>query len=85
MDIELELFGALRDLEPGDHLRLPVSGKSVADLRMALVKHAAASWPRISPSLLNRCAFATTSSVLRDSEPLPTDGRMVVLPPVSGG
>ena len=85
MDIELELFGALRDLEPGDRLRLPVSGEYVADLRVALARHAAARWPRIPPGLLNRCAFATPSTVLRDGEPLPADGRMVVLPPVSGG
>ena len=85
MDIELELFGALRGLEPGDRLQLPVSGATVADLRAALMQHAAARWPRIAPGLLNSCAFATPGTVLRDSEPLPADGRMVVLPPVSGG
>jgi len=85
MDIELELFGALRDLEPGDRLHLPVSGGCVADLRAALVRHAATRWPRIRPGLLNCCAFATPSTVLRDGDPLPADGRMVVLPPVSGG
>ena len=85
MDIDLELFGALRDLEPGDRLRLPVTGTTVADLRAALARHALARWPRISPGLLKSCAFATPSAVLRDSQPLPADGRMVVLPPVSGG
>lgn len=85
MDIELELFGTLRDLEPGDRLRLPVAGTTVADLRAALASHAVARWPRISPGLLGSCAFATPSTVLRDSQPLPADGRMVVLPPVSGG
>lgn len=85
MNIELELFGTLRDLELGDRLCLSVSGEYVADLRSALVVYAAARWPHISSGLLNRCAFATASSVLRDSEPLPADGRMVVLPPVSGG
>lgn len=85
MDIELELFGALRGLEPGDRLRLPVPGGRVADLRAALTSHAAARWPRIAPGLLKSCAFATPGAVLRDSEALPADGRMVVLPPVSGG
>lgn len=85
MDIELELFGALRGLEPGDRLRLPVAGTTVADLRAALASHAVASWPRIAPQLLGSCAFATPSNVLRDDEALPADGRMVVLPPVSGG
>jgi sulfur-carrier protein len=85
MDIELELFGALRGLEPGDRLQVPVAGWTVADLRAALAAHAAAHWPRVTPGLLGSCAFATPSAVLRDGEALPADGRMVVLPPVSGG
>lgn len=85
MEIELELFGALRDLEPGDRLRLPVAGGSVADLRAALAAHAAGHWPRVGASLLGSCAFATPTEILRDGQPLPEDGRMAVLPPVSGG
>lgn len=85
MDVELEMFGALRGLEPGDRLRLPVAGATVADLRAAVATHAAAHWPRAAQGLLGSCAFATPGAVLRDSEPLPADGRMVVLPPVSGG
>lgn len=85
MDIELELFGTLRGLEPGDRLQLPVAGGTVADLRAAVLAHATARWSRVTPGLLGSCAFATPSAVLRDSEPLPTEGRMVILPPVSGG
>ncbi len=85
MEIDLELFGVLRDLEPGDRLRLPVAGGSVADLRAALVAHATGHWPRVGASLLASCAFATPTEILRDGQPLPEDGRMAVLPPVSGG
>lgn len=85
MEIELELFGVLRDLEPDDRLRLPVAGRSVADLRAALAAHAADHWPRVGASLLGSCAFATPTEILRDGQPLPEDGRMAVLPPVSGG
>ncbi len=85
MEIELELFGALRDLEPGDRLRLPVAGGSVADLRAALAAHAADRWPQTGARLLGSCAFATSTEILRDGQPLPEDGRMAVLPPVSGG
>ncbi len=85
MRIELELFGALRDLEPGDRIVLEVDGVRVADLRRCLVAHASAHWPGIPPGLLARCAFATPLQVLRDPEALPDDGRMAVLPPVSGG
>ncbi|MFT3805682.1 MoaD/ThiS family protein [Arenimonas sp.] len=85
MRIELELFGALRGVEPHDRLVLEVDGACVADLRRAVATHAAANWPGIAPGLLQRCAFATPTQVLRDAEPLPPDGRMAILPPVSGG
>lgn len=85
MEIELELYGALRDLEPGDRFRLPIDGETVADLRAALVQHAADHWPHVGAGLLRSCAFATTTEILRDGQPLPEDGRMAVLPPVSGG
>ena len=85
MDIELELFGALRGLEAGDCLTLPVAGEHVADLRTALQAHAGAHWPSASAGILASCAFATSSEILRDAQPLPADGRMAVLPPVSGG
>ena len=85
MDIELELFGVLRNLEPDDRMRLSVTGERVADLRAALVEHARAHWPRGSETLLLRCAYATGSAVVRDHNALPPDGRMAVLPPVSGG
>lgn len=85
MEIELELFGALRNLEPGDRLRLPVSGGSVGDLRGALASHASHHWPRAGAALLESCALATSTHILRDGQPLPEDGRMAVLPPVSGG
>lgn len=85
MRIELDLFGALRGLEPGDRLVLDVEGSRVADLRLALGAYAARQWPGVAPGLLARCAFATPAQVLRDPEDLPEDGRMAALPPVSGG
>ncbi len=85
MDIDLELFGALRGLESGDRLVVPVSGVNVADLRAALQAHAGVHWPGASAGMLASCAFATSSEILRDAQPLPADGRMAVLPPVSGG
>ena len=85
LDIELELFGALRGVEAGDCLTLQVAGVHVADLRTALQTHAGVHWPSASAGMLPSCAFATSSEVLRDAQPLPADGRMAVLPPVSGG
>ena len=85
LNIELELFGALRGLEAGDRLVVPVTGATVADLRAALQEHAGGHWPSASASMLGSCAFATSSEILRDAQPLPADGHMAVLPPVSGG
>lgn len=85
MEIELELFGALRGLEAGDRLALAVNGEHVADLRAALQAHASTHWPDAIASMLGSCAFATSSEILRDAQPLPANGQMAVLPPVSGG
>lgn len=85
MKVVVELFGAFRD-HGGDSVELTLGdGANVADLRAALAAHAARHWPRCSPGLLRSSAFAGDAGVLRDREPLPGDGRMAVLPPVSGG
>ena len=86
MKIELSLFGALRDLDPDARIVLELpEGARVADLRTALRVHADAHWPGFGPGLLVKSAFASEQAVLRDSESLPADGRIAVLPPVSGG
>ena len=85
MEIELELFGALRDLEPNDRVQLTVNGALVADLRAAVVIYATAHWPSVKPGFLKYCAFACSNTLVRDAQALPADGRMAVLPPVSGG
>lgn len=85
MQIDLQLFGALREAEPGARLRLEVEGATVADLRAAVRVHAEAAWPAPLAALLSRSAFASERSVLRDADALPADGAMALLPPVSGG
>jgi molybdopterin synthase sulfur carrier subunit len=85
MQIELELFGALRGLMAQDRLQLAVEGAAVAEARAALQRYAAIHWPPSAQALLRSCAFATSSEVLRDPHPLPADGKLAVLPPVSGG
>jgi molybdopterin synthase sulfur carrier subunit len=86
MKVDLKLFGAFRDLQPHAQLLLELpDGARVADLRRALANHAQANWPGFQPGLLARSAFASDAAVLRDGEALPADGRMALLPPVSGG
>jgi molybdopterin synthase sulfur carrier subunit len=85
MEVEIQLFGALREAEPGSRLRLDVQGSRVADLRDAVRAHASATWPASLRSLVERSAFASERSVLRDADALPVDGALALLPPVSGG
>lgn len=85
MLVELEFFGALRGLEAQDRLQLAIEGALVADVRAELQTHGASHWPQAAQSLLRSCAFATASDILRDPQPLPADGKLAVLPPVSGG
>jgi molybdopterin synthase sulfur carrier subunit len=86
MNIEVKLFGAFRDHQPDARVALELAeGATVADLRRALEAHAAAHWPAFNPKLLAYSAFASDKSVLRETDALPADGRLAVLPPVSGG
>ena len=86
MNVEVKLFGAFRDHQPDGCVRLELAlGASVGDLRHALEAYAGAHWPAFCPKLLKYSAFASEKAVLRETDPVPEDGRMAVLPPVSGG
>jgi len=86
MRIEVSLFGALRGHAPGDRITLELAeGAGVAELRAQLSRHGVAHWPKFQPALLQRSAFASQFEVLREADALPVDGRVAVLPPVSGG
>ncbi|WP_133479940.1 MoaD/ThiS family protein [Cognatilysobacter segetis] len=83
-EIEIQLFGALREAEPGARIAFETDAATVAQLRTELLARVAA-WPDAARALLPRSAFANSTSVLRDAEALPDDGRLALLPPVSGG
>ncbi|MGP1665177.1 MAG: MoaD/ThiS family protein [Rhodanobacter sp.] len=86
MKVEVSLFGAFRDYEPGALVVLDIpSGACVADLRSALVEHGRTHWVGFKEGLLQRSAFASDACVLRNHEALPDGERIVVLPPVGGG
>ena len=87
MKIEIHLFGCFSEFEPDSLLRLdlPEAGLKVADARAAVQTYGEQHWPRFKPDLLRVSAFASEDSLLRDGASIPADGRLCLLPPVSGG
>lgn len=86
MTITLQLFGRFREFSPTPEIELDFPGiATVGEFRSALDAWALAHWPRDAPGLLKASAIATESALLHASSPLPADGRIAVLPPVSGG
>lgn len=86
MPIEIRLFGAFRDFDPAASITLDIpEPATVADVRHAFDAYARDRWPDWRPALLRASVFASEQRVLRDAEPVPDDGRLAVLPPVSGG
>lgn len=86
MRIEVSLFGAFRDWEPAAIVALELApGARVSDLRRALSAYALANWPGFNDGLLQRSAFASATTILRDHDSVPVGARMAVLPPVGGG
>jgi molybdopterin synthase sulfur carrier subunit len=84
--VELKMFGAFRAFEPAPHIELELPDDAcVADLRLKVREHGERHWPGFKAGLLDATAFASETRVLRDTDALPADGRMAVLPPVSGG
>ena len=86
MKIKLKLFAAFQDYEPEGQIELELAdGARVADLRLALDGYGQRHWPKYRPGLLKYSAFASETTLLRDRDSIPVDGRMAVLPPVNGG
>jgi sulfur-carrier protein len=86
MDVTLSLYGAFRDYQPDPSVVLELADDArVGDLRAALEAHGRRHWSGFRPALLQVSAFASETDVLRDSDPLPADRRLAILPPVSGG
>ena len=86
MKITLQLIGRFREFSAAPEIALDLPGVStVAEFRAAFDAWAGAHWPGYAPALLKASAIATESTLLRADSPLPADGRLALLPPVSGG
>ncbi|KRG66093.1 molybdopterin converting factor [Stenotrophomonas humi] len=83
--VTVQLFGAFSALDPSREIAVQIHGEHIADLRSALRELIAQRWPQFRAGLLDYSAFADEHRVLRDNERLPDDGRVAILPPVSGG
>jgi len=86
MHITLQLFGRFRDFSDAPEVALDLPDiRTLADFRLAFEAWAQANWPTYPPGLLRSTALATEAEILTASSPLPADGKLAVLPPVSGG
>ena len=86
MKVSVRFFGAFSTWVTPQPLQLElVNGARVAELRDALDAYLRRHLPELSPALLRCSAFADSARVLAEDEPLPADGQVAVLPPVSGG
>jgi molybdopterin synthase catalytic subunit/molybdopterin synthase sulfur carrier subunit len=81
MKVEVRLFARAKDLAGSDvqPVELP-AGATVAQLRKAL----AASCQPLE-KLLPRCAIAVDDEFVGDDQLVPANGRIALIPPVSGG
>ena len=84
-EIIVQLFGAFSELDAQRQLSVAVEGGQVGDLRRALRVLLQERFPQFRAGLVDYSAFADEQRVLRDNELLPSDGRVAILPPVSGG
>ena len=86
MNLTVQLFGRFREFHAAPEIILDLPGiATVAEFRAAFDAWAGAHWPGYAPGLLKASAIATESTLLHAGRALATDGRLALLPPVSGG
>lgn len=86
MKVHIELFGALREADARGHVELDVPAQAtIAMLREALQAYLAEHAPHVRGTLVQRSAFASDEAILQNDHTVPDNGRLAVLPPVSGG
>lgn len=78
--IVFEFFASLERQAGTREYRLDGGFSTVGDALDAL----ASARPELA-TLLERCACASGDAIVRRADPVPHDGRIVVLPPVAGG
>ena len=86
LTIEVEFFGGLRSCVDKNPLSIQVAqGATLGELRKAISHLLAAAGPRFNNELFAASAFATKTTILKDSELVDVHRSIAVLPPVCGG
>ncbi|WP_233842122.1 MoaD/ThiS family protein [Dyella sp. 2HG41-7] len=86
MKVRIALFGALRDADARGFIELDAPDVcTIATLRDLLREHLREHAPHISANLVQRSAFASDDEILHNHRTLPDNGKLAILPPVSGG
>lgn len=86
MRVCVSLFGAFRQYYSEDDIELDViEGARITDLHHTLGAHGQAHWATFRAGLLRVSAFAGDTTPLRDDDSVPADGRIAILPPITGG
>ena len=81
MKLAVRLFAAARQLAQTDSLEIECPPEAtVADVRQAL----ASACPSLAP-LLPHVRFAINADYAKDDSPVPENGEIACIPPVSGG
>lgn len=85
MKFTVQLFGRFREFSATPEVALDLPGiATVAEFRAAFDAWAGTHWPEYAPGLLKASVIATESTLLCADSALPADGRLALLPPVSG-
>lgn len=88
IQIEVDLFGALRQFGNGKHCTLTLNSPvSIAVIRSALAEKLSTSEPQKMEvsRLLDDCAFVAEEILLQNDQVFLSPMRVAVLPPVCGG
>lgn len=86
MKVCIQLHGAMREAAAGGQIEIEApTGTTIGELRERLQQHLQEQHSTISPTLVQRSAFAGGDSILHNAQPIPADGQLAILPPVSGG
>jgi molybdopterin converting factor subunit 1 len=81
MNVIVHLFARAKDLAGASSVAVDLAeGATVAQLRRQLAEH----YPPLA-RLLNHSAFAVNDDFADDSQPIPANAAVALLPPVSGG